>query len=137
MGVSNEILNDPLFVGDYNSMRHSRWFDHHLSFNGGYIQAVLTNNNNMENDNWNLPKLSKSLANSLKPLVKKTSKSLVFQMPDFGVNSLNGDNLIGDENEINVDMDVKLEDSISYRLEEYIQTGRFSGRSVMEIKVSL
>ncbi|CAH8446838.1 unnamed protein product [Schistosoma margrebowiei] len=136
MGVSSEILNDPLFVGDYNSMRHSRWFDHHLSFNGGYIQAVLTNNNT-ENDNWSLPKLSKSLANSLKPLVKKTSKSLVFQMPDFGVNSLNGGNLIGDENEINVDMDVKLEDSISYRLEEYIQTGRFSGRSVMEIKQNI
>uniref|UniRef100_A0A5K4FCK9 B-block_TFIIIC domain-containing protein n=1 Tax=Schistosoma mansoni TaxID=6183 RepID=A0A5K4FCK9_SCHMA len=137
MGVSNELLNDPLFVGEYSSMRHSRWFDHHLSFNGGYIQAVLTNNNNVEKTDWSLPKLSKSLINSLKPLVKQTSKSLVFQMHDLGVISSNDGNLIENENGVDVDMDVKLENSISYRLEEYIQTGLFSGRSVMEIKQNI
>ncbi|KAH8854251.1 general transcription factor 3C polypeptide 1 [Schistosoma japonicum] len=132
MGVSNEVLNDPLFIGDYNFMRHSRWFDHHLSFTGGYIQAILTDNKS-ENTSWSLPKLSRSLLSSLKPIVQKMSNSLVFQMPDFVVNSLNGNPVDGKSN-VNVDLDMKVEDSLTYRLEDYIRTGRFTGRSVIEIK---
>nr|CAH8827765.1 unnamed protein product [Trichobilharzia regenti] len=135
MGVSNDILSDPLFVGDYNFMRHSRWFDHHLSFTGGYIQAVLSSNDN-HTISWCPSKLFELYRDSLKSSIQSASNSLVFQLPDFERNCSNVN-----ENQRNltldVDLDMKIEDSISYRLEDYIQTGRFSGRSVMEIKENI
>ncbi|CAH8830093.1 unnamed protein product [Trichobilharzia szidati] len=135
MGVSNDILSDPLFVGDYNFMRHSRWFDHHLSFTGGYIQAVLSSNDN-KTISWSPSKLFELYGDSLKSSIQSASNSLVFQLPDFERNCSNVN-----ENQCNltldVDLDMKIEDSISYRLEHYIQTGRFSGRSVMEIKENI
>ncbi|CAH8488745.1 unnamed protein product [Heterobilharzia americana] len=138
MGVSNDVLNDPLFVGDYNFMRHSRWFDHHLSFTGGYIQAVLTDSNidGSLDTSWSLLKFSEANANSLKPLVQSASNSIVFQIPDSGRNCVNT-SVVQNKMGLDVDLDMSTEESLSSRLEDYIQTGRFSGRSISEIKENI